>query len=201
VIREAVFVHIHDGQGEAFEAAYAAASGLLVASEGYAGHAVHRCIERPTTYLNLVWWQDVAAHMVGFRESERFTAFRAHVSPFYASPSQMAHYDEVMQFGAVQPVAGVLEVALLDILPEQNAAYEAAFRQAAPLIGSIPGYRWHSLSQCIELKNRYLLLAEWATLEAHTVGFRGSAAYQDWRKLLHHFYDPFPTVEHYTRLA
>lgn len=201
MICEAVFIQIHDGQGEAFEAAYAAAAGLLAASEGYLGHVVHRCIERPTTYLNLVQWRDVEAHMVGFRESPRFSQFRAQLSPFYAAPSQMAHYLEGMTFGEVQPLTGVLEVALLDILPEHNTAYEAAFQQAAPLIGSIPGYRWHSLSPCIELKNRYLLLAEWATLEAHTVGFRGSAAYQDWRALLHHFYDPFPTVEHYTRLT
>jgi len=41
------------------------------------------------------------------------------------------------------------------------------------------------------------LLVNWATLEAHTEGFRGSLEYQDWKKLLHHFYDPFPTVEHY----
>jgi heme-degrading monooxygenase HmoA len=42
-----------------------------------------------------------------------------------------------------------------------------------------------------------LLLVEWRTLEDHTVGFRGSARYQEWRALLHHFYDPFPAVEHY----
>ena len=38
---------------------------------------------------------------------------------------------------------------------------------------------------------------EWDRLEDHTEGFRGSAAYEDWRALLHHFYDPFPVVEHY----
>lgn len=37
----------------------------------------------------------------------------------------------------------------------------------------------------------------WQTLEDHTQGFRGSEAYQEWRRLLHHFYDPFPVVEHY----
>jgi heme-degrading monooxygenase HmoA len=37
----------------------------------------------------------------------------------------------------------------------------------------------------------------WETLEDHTEGFRGSAEYQRWRALLHHFYDPFPVVEHY----
>jgi hypothetical protein len=37
-------------------------------------------------------------------------------------------------------------------------------------------------------------------LEDHTIGFRQSAAYQEWRKLLHHFYDPFPVVEHFRKV-
>ncbi len=49
----------------------------------------------------------------------------------------------------------------------------------------------------METPNRYLLLVEWETLEAHTIGFRRSPRYQEWRALLHHFYAPFPTVEHF----
>jgi heme-degrading monooxygenase HmoA len=49
----------------------------------------------------------------------------------------------------------------------------------------------------MEVKGKYLLLVRWETLEDHTVGFRGSSKYQEWKKLLHHFYDPFPTVEHF----
>jgi heme-degrading monooxygenase HmoA len=56
------------------------------------------------------------------------------------------------------------------------------------------------LERCLEQPNRYVLLVEWETLEDHTVGFRGSAAYEEWRKLLHHFYDPFPSVEHFERI-
>jgi heme-degrading monooxygenase HmoA len=51
--------------------------------------------------------------------------------------------------------------------------------------------------RCIETRNRYLLLVAWEKLEDHTVGFRQSARYQEWRALLHHFYEPFPIVEHY----
>jgi heme-degrading monooxygenase HmoA len=91
----------------------------------------------------------------------------------------------------------ILEVAILNIRPGQSGAFEAAFRTASPLIASIPGYLGHELQCCIETPDRYLLLARWETLEAHTVGFRGSPQYQEWRALLHHFYDPFPTVEHY----
>jgi heme-degrading monooxygenase HmoA len=49
----------------------------------------------------------------------------------------------------------------------------------------------------MEKENRYLLLVQWEKLEDHTVGFRGSVAYHEWSKLLHRFYDPFPTIEHY----
>jgi heme-degrading monooxygenase HmoA len=91
----------------------------------------------------------------------------------------------------------VLEVAILDIIPGQASEFEAAFAQASTIIASIPGYLSHQLQHCLEKPNRYILLAQWETLEAHTIGFRGSEQYQEWKKLLHHFYDPFPVVEHY----
>lgn len=91
----------------------------------------------------------------------------------------------------------ILEVAILNIRPGQCQALEAAFRQAAPIIASIPGYISHELQQCLENQDQYILLVRWQTLEDHTVGFRGSPQYQQWKSLLHHFYDPFPTVEHY----
>ena len=91
----------------------------------------------------------------------------------------------------------VLEVAILDVKSGQNGEFEAAFQQAAPLIASIPGYVSHVLQHCIENPQRFILLVQWQTLAAHTIGFRQSAQYQEWKRLLHHFYDPFPTVEHY----
>jgi len=91
----------------------------------------------------------------------------------------------------------ILEVAPLQIRPGQSAEFEAAFRAAQPLIASIPGYISHELRRCIERRDEYLLLVKWETLEAHEIGFRQSAQYQTWKRLLHHFYDPFPTVSHY----
>jgi len=91
----------------------------------------------------------------------------------------------------------ILEVAILDVIPGREDEFQAAFEQAAPIISSMPGYISHQLQRCLEKRNRYILLAHWETLEAHTVGFRGSEQYQEWKRLLHHFYDPFPTVEHY----
>jgi heme-degrading monooxygenase HmoA len=91
----------------------------------------------------------------------------------------------------------ILEIALLDVKPDQTAEFESAFQQAAPIISAMPGYISHQLQRCLESPARYALLVRWQTLEDHTIGFRGSPQYQEWRKLLHHFYDPFPTVEHF----
>ena len=91
----------------------------------------------------------------------------------------------------------ILEHALLDVLPGQEGHFEEVFDVARPIISSMPGCRSVRLERCIESPARYLLLVEWDRLEDHTEGFRGSDEYQEWRRLLHHFYDPFPTVEHY----
>ena len=91
----------------------------------------------------------------------------------------------------------ILEVAILDVRPGSEAAFEAAFAEARPLIASIDGFLGLELRRCVEKPSRYALLARWRRLEDHTEGFRGSPQYQRWRELLHHFYDPFPTVEHY----
>jgi heme-degrading monooxygenase HmoA len=91
----------------------------------------------------------------------------------------------------------ILEVAVLYVKEGQCDNFESDFKKAGQYIGSIPGYIRHSLQKCIEQDNKYLLLVEWQKLEDHTVGFRQSEAYNHWRQLLHHYYDPFPIVEHY----
>jgi len=91
----------------------------------------------------------------------------------------------------------ILEVAILNVIPGQEAQFEQDFATAGQYISSINGYIKHSLSKCIERPNQYLLLVEWETLEDHTIGFRQSEQYLEWKKLLHHYYDPFPVVEHY----
>ena len=91
----------------------------------------------------------------------------------------------------------ILEVAVLDVKPGETSEFEAAFEKAQNIISNMNGYTSHQLQRCIENSNRYVLLVNWQTLEDHTVGFRESDEYQQWRAILHHFYDPFPTVEHY----
>jgi heme-degrading monooxygenase HmoA len=95
----------------------------------------------------------------------------------------------------------ILEVAILDIKPGLATEFETAFKTASRIVASMPGYIAHELQHCIETANRYILLIHWQTLEDHTVGFRQSPEYQEWRSLLHHFYDPFPVVEHYETVA
>lgn len=91
----------------------------------------------------------------------------------------------------------ILEVAKLDVIPGREAEFEASFAQAQRIISSMPGYVAHALKRCIETPCRFLLLVTWERLEDHTVGFRGSPQYQEWKRQLHHYYDPFPEVEHY----
>jgi heme-degrading monooxygenase HmoA len=91
----------------------------------------------------------------------------------------------------------ILEAVMLNVKPDQANRFEEAFMQASPIIRSASGYLSHALHRCLECDGKYMLLVRWRTLEDHTVGFRRSAAYQEWKRLLHHFYDPFPVVEHF----
>ena len=90
-----------------------------------------------------------------------------------------------------------LEVAILNVKEGLENQFEKDFETAGQYISSIKGYKGHSLRKCLEVKNKYILLVNWEQLEDHTLGFRNSAQYQEWKNLLHHYYEPFPNVEHY----
>lgn len=102
---------------------------------------------------------------------------------------------------AIDPGAPILEHAVLDVVAGEEARFEAALDEALPLIAARPGFRSLQVQRCVEQPSRYLLLVEWEQLEDHTEGFRGSPEYERWRRLLHHFYDPFPVVEHFEPLV
>jgi heme-degrading monooxygenase HmoA len=95
----------------------------------------------------------------------------------------------------------IREHAVLPVIPGQEQAFEGALQEALPLIAGSPGFLRLSVSRGVESPSSYLLLVEWDSLEAHTEGFRGSPEYQRWRDLLHHFYDPFPVVEHFAEVV
>ncbi|RAR45053.1 antibiotic biosynthesis monooxygenase [Paenibacillus sp. MDMC362] len=91
----------------------------------------------------------------------------------------------------------ILEVAMLQVKPGLTSDFERNFQIASEIISKMEGYIHHELKRCLEDSHKYVLLVKWETLEDHTIGFRGSAEYQVWKELLHHFYDPFPVVEHF----
>ncbi len=91
----------------------------------------------------------------------------------------------------------ITEHAVLPVRPGRAAEFMRAMEQAKAIIAASPGFISLRVSRCVEQPDSFLLLVEWETLADHTEGFRGSAAYQEWRAALHHFYDPFPVVEHF----
>jgi heme-degrading monooxygenase HmoA len=99
-----------------------------------------------------------------------------------------------------QAVAMVLEHAPLQVIPGSEQDFERAFEEASKIISGVPGFRSLRLGRCVGARSRYLLLVEWDRIEDHTERFRRSAEYERWKALLHHFYEPFPTVEHFEPL-
>jgi len=95
----------------------------------------------------------------------------------------------------------ITEHAILPVKPGREAEFEDAFASARLVIASMPGFQGLTLSRGIENTSSYLLLVSWDSVEAHEVGFRGSPEYQEWKRMLHHFYEPFPVVEHYREVA
>jgi heme-degrading monooxygenase HmoA len=91
----------------------------------------------------------------------------------------------------------ITEHALLDVIPGREGEFLDALEQAKTLIAASPGFVSLRVERGIERPSCFLLLVEWERLEDHTEGFRGSPAYARWRAALHHFYDPFPLVEHF----
>ena len=95
----------------------------------------------------------------------------------------------------------ILEHALLPVREGEEADFEAVFAEAQAIIRSMPGFMSLRLQRGIESPGTYLLLVEWESVEHHEVGFRQSPEYQQWKALLHRFYEPFPVVEHFRPLS
>jgi heme-degrading monooxygenase HmoA len=95
----------------------------------------------------------------------------------------------------------ILEVADIRIKSGQAAEFEASVTQALTTIfPKSKGFRGHEFRRCIETPDRYLLLLTWETLEDHTVGFRGSPLYAEWRTLVGDFFAQPPHVEHFQKV-
>ena len=91
----------------------------------------------------------------------------------------------------------ILEVAILSVIPGQEETFMDVFSEAQHILEKMRGYLGHELQRCLEKKEDFLLFVHWDKIENHTQGFHQSAEYQEWKNLLHHFYQPFPRVNHY----
>ena len=91
----------------------------------------------------------------------------------------------------------ILELAQITVSPGTEADFERVFPTAIRLLAGSPGYVRHELRRSVETPNRYALLVTWRTLEDHTVGFRGSPAFLEWRAHLGPFLAAPPVVEHF----
>ncbi|MEX0299366.1 MAG: antibiotic biosynthesis monooxygenase [Kordiimonas sp.] len=92
----------------------------------------------------------------------------------------------------------ILEVAVLNVRKNEEKSFEEAMAKAKKIISSMPGFGGMEVRKSLDIANQYMLHVKWETRAHHTDGFRQSAEYQDWRALLHHFYEPMPTVEYYS---
>ena len=90
----------------------------------------------------------------------------------------------------------VLEIAQIDVKPGLEAEFEAGVKKAAPLFKRAKGCTSLSLQRSVEKPGRFRLFVGWETVENHTVDFRGSADFQEWRKLVGHCFASPPEVEH-----
>lgn len=91
----------------------------------------------------------------------------------------------------------ILEHAVLSVIPARTADFEANLRDALPLIESAPGCHGAEVRRQVEDPSTYLLLVRWDSVDAH-MAFRASDRFPRWKELTHPFYDPFPTVTHFT---
>jgi len=93
----------------------------------------------------------------------------------------------------------ILELADIRIHPGQNAAFEEAIaRGASTVIAKAKGFQRYTVNRGIESPERYVLQIVWDTLEDHTVGFRQSEAFTQWRAIVGPFFASPPVVEHFT---
>ena len=95
----------------------------------------------------------------------------------------------------------IMEIAQIEVKPGMEAEFESGVKNAAPLFKRAKGCTGMALQKSHEKPQRYRLFVKWDTLENHTVDFRGSADFQEWRKLVGHCFASPPDVEHVTEVV
>ena len=96
----------------------------------------------------------------------------------------------------------ILELADIRIQPGKQAEFDAAIKKGVEtVVSKAKGFRGYKINKSIETPERYVLMIFWGTVENHTVDFRGSPAFQEWRAIVGPFFATPPVVEHLTLLA
>ena len=96
----------------------------------------------------------------------------------------------------------ILELVDILIHPSQRAAFDEAIKRAVEIvISKAKGFQGYKVKKGIESPERYILQILWATLENHTVDFRQSPAFTEWRAIVGPFFAAPPAVEHFNLLA
>lgn len=93
MITETAYFSIQPGREDEFELAMDEARQLVETMPGCRGLTILRGVERPSVYLVAIGWNSVDDHLVGFRESERFPRWRELLSPFFAEPPEVEHFE------------------------------------------------------------------------------------------------------------
>jgi len=96
----------------------------------------------------------------------------------------------------------ILELADIRIHPGQNAAFEEAIQRGLKtVISKAKGFQGFTVNRGIESTEHYVLQIFWDTLEDHTIGFRESPAFADWRAIVGPYFAAAPVVEHFDLVA
>ncbi|MEO6608099.1 MAG: antibiotic biosynthesis monooxygenase [Aestuariivirga sp.] len=95
----------------------------------------------------------------------------------------------------------IIEHALLNVVPGKVSDFERALQQAMVLISASPGFQGLEIRRNAAVSHQYLLLVRWDSIADHRDGFRKSERYQQWKDLLHGFYDPFPVVSYFDQVV
>ena len=90
----------------------------------------------------------------------------------------------------------IQEIAQIDVKPGMEAEFEKGVAAATPLFKRAKGCHGARLSRSIEKPGRYRLFIDWESVDDHTVGFRGSGDFKQWRALVGHCFATPPEVEH-----
>ena len=93
MVLEHAVIALRPGTSESFEAALREARAVIASAHGFRSFEAHRGVESPDEYLLLIAWDTFEDHVIGFRESEAFTRWRALIGPYFASPPAVVHFE------------------------------------------------------------------------------------------------------------